>query len=223
MILLHIKKVNKQKGLTLLELIVVMFIFSIVSGIMLFNYSQYRNTISLGNLSQDIALTIRKAQVYAIGVKGVNVNGVLENQFPGYGMHFYLPNTSSNPTDGNEKSFIFFSDIPFTSGLAGDRMYNQSTSTCDSLMYGNECIDIIDITSTDRITALCAEALCVDSAFSPRLDIVFTRPNPEPTFCFSTNGGSCTTTSSYVSIKVKSVDGSEKVISVWNTGQIRND
>ena len=216
------KDINKQQGLTVLELVVVMSIFVVISAIMLFNYSQYRSNISLGNLAQDIALTVRKAQVYAIGVKGADVNGG-GRQFPGYGLHFYIPNLPGSVTSGSDRSFIFFSDIPFTPGMIGDHTYNQLTSTCDNLMYGNECMNIIDITSSDRITSLCADTLCVGSALSPSVDIVFTRPNPEPTFCFRTNGGSCTTLASYISIKVQSTDGREKVISIWNTGQIRID
>ncbi len=216
------KGINKQQGLTVLELVVVMSIFVIISAIMLFNYSQYKSNISLGNLSQDIALTIRKAQVYAIGVKGTDVGGG-GRQFPGYGLHFSLPSLPGSASSGSSSSFIFFSDIPFTPGLLGDHTYNQLTGTCDNLMYGNECMNIIDINSSDRITALCVDTLCVDSTLSPSVDIVFTRPNPEPTFCFRVNGGSCTTLASYVSIKVQSTDSREKVISIWNTGQIRID
>lgn len=189
---------------------------------MLFNYSQYKSNISLGNLAQDIALTVRKAQVYAIGVKGTDVGGG-GRQFPGYGLHFYLPNLPGSITSGSDHSFIFFSDIPFTPGLLGDHTYNQLTGTCDNLMYGNECMNIIDITSSDRIVALCADALCVPAALSPSVDIVFTRPNPEPTFCFRTGGGSCVSLVSYVRIKVQSIDNREKVISIWNTGQISID
>ncbi len=219
-----IKNVNKQQGLTVLELVVVMFIFTLVSAIAIFNYSQYKTTVSLGNLSQDIALTIRKAQIYAISVKGSDINGS-GKQFPGYGIHFYLSTTAGRVSDGSDHSFVFFSDIPFTFGMLGDGVYNQLLANCDNLMFGNECMNIINITSTDRIVELCADSVCVAPALSvsPSLDIVFTRPNPEPRFSFCINGTSCTTTSSYVQIKIQSVDGKQKIISVWNTGQIRID
>jgi prepilin-type N-terminal cleavage/methylation domain-containing protein len=216
------KNLNKQNGLTMLELVVVMGIFAVVSIIMLFNYSKYQSSISVNNLAQDIALTIRKAQVYAIGVKGTDVSGG-SKQFPGYGIHFYLPNISGNPTDGDSRSFIFFSDIPMFPGGIGDKTYNQLTSSCDNLMFGNECMNIVTIKGNDRITELCNGATCVNSVLSPSVDIIFTRPNPEPMFCFKTNGSSCSSLASYISVKIQSIDGTEKVVSVWNTGQIRID
>ena len=61
----YLKK-NSEQGFTLVEFIVVLVIFSIMSGTSLFNYNRYQNNIETTNIAQDIALTIRQAQVYGI-------------------------------------------------------------------------------------------------------------------------------------------------------------
>ena len=83
---------NKQKksnsGFTLIELVVVMGIMGVMSSIILYNYAGFKSTASLDNLSQDIALSVREAQISAMGVKGLNIG--MAQQFPGYGVHFKL-------------------------------------------------------------------------------------------------------------------------------------
>ncbi|MFT6829299.1 MAG: prepilin-type N-terminal cleavage/methylation domain-containing protein [Candidatus Paceibacteria bacterium] len=55
-----------QYGFSLVEFIVVLSIFSIMSSISIFNYNEYQATIRATNVSQDIGLSIRQAQVYGI-------------------------------------------------------------------------------------------------------------------------------------------------------------
>ena len=60
------KRLNKNKynrGMTLVELIVVLAIFMIILGLTIFDYSSFKSTTTIQNLADDIALTIRKAQV----------------------------------------------------------------------------------------------------------------------------------------------------------------
>jgi len=61
----YLKK-NNERGFSLVEFIVVLVIFSIMSGTSLFNFNRYKNNIETTNVAQDIALTIRQAQVYGI-------------------------------------------------------------------------------------------------------------------------------------------------------------
>lgn len=60
------KKVFHNKGFSMVEFVVVLVIFSIMSGVSLFNYNGYRSKIEQTNVAQDIALTIRQAQVYGL-------------------------------------------------------------------------------------------------------------------------------------------------------------
>jgi len=60
------KKYNTQQGFSLVEFIVVLVIFSIMSSISIFNYNDYQRVIRETNVSQDIGLSIRQAQVYGL-------------------------------------------------------------------------------------------------------------------------------------------------------------
>lgn len=60
------QKIMHHKGFSMVEFVVVLVIFSIMSGITLFNYNEYRSRIEQTNVTQDIALTIRQAQVYGL-------------------------------------------------------------------------------------------------------------------------------------------------------------
>ena len=61
------KNKNKMKynsGITIIELLVVISIFIIISGITIFNYSKFKSTATLQNLADDIALSVRRVQGY---------------------------------------------------------------------------------------------------------------------------------------------------------------
>lgn len=60
------QKINTQFGFSMIEFIVVVVIFSIMAGVTMFDYSRYRDTIEQTNVAQDIALSIRQAQVYGL-------------------------------------------------------------------------------------------------------------------------------------------------------------
>jgi len=67
-----INKISKKKnrvataGFTLVEFIVVMVIFAVMSSVSLFNYNDYQRTIRETNIAQDIAGSIRQIQVYGL-------------------------------------------------------------------------------------------------------------------------------------------------------------
>jgi len=227
----------KNKGFTLVELTVVIAILGIVSSIILFNYNNFNAGVSLENLSQEIALTIRKAQVSTIGISGVNVPdgfGGEVRQFPSYGVHLYLPANSSSLTEGNKKSFIYFADL----GTPSDKIYNQTDPTncgesylSTSATSPNECLDIMNIVSTDEISGFCltdstnSQNCYLNSSNSPAIDIAFIRPNPEAYFNCTINGAPCVNSGiSSVSIMLKSAMSTKtKTVTVWNTGQISVD
>ena len=202
---------KKQKGFTIIELMIVIFIFLVISSLVIFNYRSFNSSVSVQNLAQEIGLSIRKAQVYSTSTKSA------DSVFPSYGVHFSL--TGTDDILGHERAFVIFADLP-NALLTG--IYEQNNSKCDKVLGGatpDECVDVIRINTKDRISLLCAENNCYDVKDNPSLDIVFTRPYPEAGFCFRVNAGSCTNVSN-VTIRVESINGISKDVLVWSTGQI---
>lgn len=207
-----IKKYNS--GVTLVELIVVIFIFVLMSGVILFNYDKFRSQTSLQNLADDIALSVRKAQSYAIGVRGTNTSFEYS-----YGIHF-TANASSDLYEGSNKSFILFTNI------ADNKQYDYNgAEICGSPTLTNECLEMFSINSTDLISEI-----YINDEVNPKLnlgiegtlDIFFKRPNPEPEFCINLGSGCTNDNISYVRIRISNVSdpNSFKEVIIWNNGQI---
>lgn len=59
-----------RSGFTLVELLVTMGIFLVMTAAVLANYKSYGNNAYFANASEDIVLALRQAQVYGVGSKG---------------------------------------------------------------------------------------------------------------------------------------------------------
>ena len=223
---------NYKNGFTLIELVVVFSIMVIISGLALFNYSSFRSNISLDNLSQEIALTMRQAQVYALGVHGTQI-GNTGNQFPAYGIHFRLSTNANDIVHGNTKSFVLFADLPPSvctppaTCTPANQTYDEIGALCSiaNVAVNNECLQTNTIASTDYISGFCVDGNCdtfPDSQNPPTLDIVFTRPNPDAHFFLFDKSATCSSgcTGSSATITIKSATGATKAITIWNTGII---
>ena len=216
----NFKKNKYSSGITLIELLVVIFIFMVITGITIFNYGKFNSSLSIQNLADDIALSIRRAQGYAIGVRGFG------NSFiKGYGIHFTTNPNTSDLSAGSNKSFILFSDINTTT----PNKYNyDGTNICGPLSMANECLEVLNITSADQIDSisLVANGSTINISPTSTIDILFYRPNPEPKFCYRINGetSSCDESDNISSIKIKisslSNIGVFKMITISNNGQI---
>jgi prepilin-type N-terminal cleavage/methylation domain-containing protein len=208
----------KNKGLTLIELLVVISIFMIITSVAIFNYGNFSSTVSLQNLTDDIALSIRKAQSFAIGARAIKESNDAVDFNQRYGVHFSMNETLESPLAGSTKSFLMFSSL--------NKEYVESTSACGSV--SNECIELFDITSVDKIEGIKAYDgvgnLLTNSSTSS-IDIVFTRPDPKANFCYKEfSNSTCNTSVSRVDIIITNdkLDQEKRIktISVQNTGQI---
>ena len=211
---------HRQKGMTIVELLVAMVIFSVITGVVLFNYGDFNSSLTIQNLADDIALTIRRAQSYAIGVRGTSGSFSV-----GYGVHFkaieYNPDNPDMLYSGTNKSFILFKnsdeqDIP---------KYKEVGTNCED---GSNCLEMLYIRSTDEIEKVTyTTSTETDLAENETLDIYFKRPNPEPRFCVgSEESDTCNIVDPINIREVKIIISSlkepdnKKVIKVFNSGQI---
>ena len=189
----QLSKVNRQLGMTFIELVVVMSIFAIISGIALFNFGSFSDSIALQNLAQDIALEIKQAQSDAITGRNTGIFtgtcGAAPCR-PAYGVYF----ETSNPNQ-----FISFADV-YNNGifLSGNPIQDPTTTT---ITKGNV---VSDLCAGDKITCQTASSL----------EISFVRPFPNAVI-FSPIGPAV-----YAEITIESPKGLKRVISVNSLGQI---
>ncbi len=175
-------------------------IIVIISSIVLFNFPSFASRILLENLTHEIALVVRQAQVYGIGIK--QTTGGL---FPAYGVHFDNSSgviTVGDVTEEARKLVIFFADLP--AGVGNGR-YD----------VGEE-VETFVIQRGNIISGLCYDVSC---SSADTLDITFKRPEPEAHI--RVNGGSSDVSSARITISPPS--GSEigdRFIYVYSSGQI---
>ena len=219
----NFKKNKNNTGFTLIELMVVVFIFLIITSITIFNYGKFNSSVSIQNLADDIALSVRSAQSYAIGVRGAN------DIFSfGYGVHFSTKQV--NPGQefyGSNKSFVLFADISDVDPNAVVYDHDES-GKCGTPVAGNECMEVLNILTADQIESI---SLIIDGtptsvSSNGTVDVWFKRPNPEPNFCYRSNGGtgSCDESSNISAMKIRMSNiinpAIFKIITISNNGQI---
>lgn len=180
-------EINPSSGFTLVEVSVAVAIVALISTVVLTNYRGFDSSVVLTNLAHDVALSIREAQVFGISVRGEG-----SGFDSGYGVHF---DTDSSST------YTLFGDITTGGG------YDGSDTEVDLYTFDQRYgIDsLYEIESDGSYTPI-----------SDSLDIVFTRPDPEPTFFV--NGSERAMTG--IRVTIASPDGSTRSVEVFSTGQI---
>jgi len=185
-------------GFTLIELLVTMSILVVITAMMLANYPKFSEALALKRAAQEVALTIRQAQVYGLSVREFGAGSGI---FPGYGVHFDM-------ADGPD-SFILFADIN------NNKSYDAGDG-CGGL--ATECVQMFKINTGDKISKLCGNSATVSPGGCPSLgllDVVYLRPNPTVTL----KGDGLLLVPS-ASIVLSSLNGDKRTIKVWLSGQI---
>lgn len=180
------------KGFTLIELMVTVGIFVMMTALVLSKYNAFYSGTVFTNMAYDVALTIRQAQSYGVSVKADTASNSFNSR---YGVRFdsptkfelvsYDPNKGGSLQNPNIESYYSlkqgakFKNIYFKADHSG-----VSISNLSSTLYGS---------------------------------VVFQRPNPEPVVCYNLDCASY----SYFEIVMQSGDGSTNhTIIVNSVGQI---
>lgn len=185
---------NTLRGFTLVELMVTTGIFVFFTILIMVEHNKFNDVVLLRDLSYNVALSIREAQVYGLGVRETGTNDFAS----GYGLHFDATNATS---------YVLFADVDQNGRYqaAQDTFINRY-SIADGNRIGNFCI----ANGPDEGCAGAGGASQIDE-----LNIVFTRPNPDAAIResnSSTNGSAF--------IILQSPRGDEIQIDVESTGQI---
>jgi len=144
-----------NRGFTLVELLVTISLFAILTSIVIFSQSKFNGSVLLTNLAYDVALTVRQAQTFGVNVRETSA-GVFDKA---YGVHFDI----SDPT-----YFILFAD---SSG--DDREY---TAESDSK------VNSYSIKRGNKISDICVTSSGASDCEINKLDITFLRPDPDAIF-----------------------------------------
>jgi len=188
---------SHKKGFTLIELIVTVSVFVMLSLSVLGNYRSTTKSLSLNSLANLISSDIRRAQTYGISSLSTEDNNA-------YGVSFNMtyPNAYMLFSDNNGNFRNNDNDRATCSGDCVERMTIKSGSIISKL-----CVDM----KKDHLTS----TTCTGVA---NLHIAFQRPDPEPKKI--TVFGE-TVIPSDAEIVVTSSDGLlTKTIVVWSTGLI---
>lgn len=197
-------------GFTLIEMLVVIGIIVVISGVVFANNVRFGGIVQLQNLAYDIALSIRQSQVYGISVQRFNTSTTFA---AAYGMYFAC---TSNPCSPMSNTYVLFGDV--NSPLNG--IYDPGGAI-------PEIVQSTTIQSGYGISGLYVTPYGGSEIGVTRLDITFRRPDPDA--CISKNSdvvtfnskGRCVGgTNELARIEVSSPRGDKKNILVYSSGQI---
>lgn len=204
------KKLNSlpcsSAGTTAVELLIVLSIFAIITGVVMFDYNKFQSKVDIKNLANDIALRFAETQKSALDGKWSAGAGV--NWKPSYGLYFNLA------SPGNNKDFIYFAD------LNGDKMYHTTDANfCVNPSTPNdECLDKTSISKGNTISEIRIVYINATEAVVDNIAMTFTRPNSGASFYSS---GLIVNNTSYVQITVTSPKGINGVIKLYASGRIQ--
>lgn len=196
---------KKNKGMTFLEMVVILSIFGTLTGVVLFNYREFGANVEMQNITNDIALRVVEAQRSAIsGRLGGEPSST--DYRPTYGVRFEY---GAPYEDGR---FIYFIDR----SSSRDFFYTPPSSGCP----GGECISESLFKEDYGIARICFEkgTVCTTN----KAEVLFARPYPnaiirtEP----APEEDMAETEYSDIEIEIKSPFDISKTIIVWSTGQV---
>ena len=196
-------------GFTLVEMMVSISIITIITLVVLFDYKNFNDNLSLSAAQQEISIAIRQAQIYGISVKESAGSSCGSNFCSGYGIYF-------NPNDPT--SYYLFVD------KNNNGMYdNDGTGICAN---NSECVEKGTLRSGVKINNICgvpfggsACPLVAVSGFKS-INITFIRPNPAAVIRFVKSDNSLTNSYQTGQIIFTSLLSKTSKITIENTGQI---
>lgn len=161
-----IKSLKKKKGFSLVELLVVVSIFLIITAVTLFKQSKFSSDILITNTAYEVALTIREAQVYGVGSKQSGLGT------QGYGVYF------SEGFAGDH--YVMYSETP-----ESDNTYEFSYAPADTSGKYTDVRGEIELGREQTIRDVCgiptgqseAQIQCFSTNDLSSLNIGFVKPN----------------------------------------------
>lgn len=186
---------SKSLGFTLVEMLVSISIFAIITAVVLIRNNEFNSGILFSNLVYEIALSVREMQTYGITVRASD-GGKFDN---GYGVYF---STASD----DKASFVQFADTPDVSG-ARNQLYENPTEKLFKLnLKPGNSIEEIKVCNNINVCSVVEDVA-----------ITYMRPEPDATI----KSGLNTYTRAVITIRAPGTDPVvKKCIVVTAVGQI---
>ena len=216
------KNHNKKGGFTMAELIMVIAIFGILSAVTVYNYGKFNANIIMTNMAYEIALSIREAQVYSLGVRGSGGNFNTK-----YGVYF---------DSDNGQNFIFFADNDLNKKCDDktnpSAIVNCSIQECvDSPR--NECESLNTLTRGINVIKICVSGLGLDvmdfdngncggnAVSTEKATVTFERPNQDA-FVYNMGNGvlGSDQDARNMAVLIEARNGAKRAIHITENGQI---
>ncbi len=164
---------NKDKGVTLVELVVVIFLIAIFSTILIADFPRIQRQFALSRVSYKLAQDLRRTQ--DLGLSGVKTLDKNKNQIAVKGYGIYI-DTATQPI----KKYIIYADIDVdntkkdTQKYSGDSNFPLCNAEVD---IKSDCvIDVIDVSKENSNLYIKKVKNLTTSATN--VSINFTPPNP---------------------------------------------
>lgn len=191
---------NNMNGFTLVELVVVIGIAALISTVALANFPQFRDRIAVNKESGKVAVALRNAQSFSLGVRQFNpppgqqgsCQEVFQSNFPSYGVSFAV----------GDSAYYLFGDVNCNAQFDIGALNEEVKAF---LFEGGVHIESICVNIYDT-TPACGE---------PAVDIVYARPFPQVKISSSGVGRAS------ARLELQSRDSATKRnVIILNTGQV---
>lgn len=205
------KSYKLNSGFTIAELIVVIAIFGLVTSVALFNQGRLSSNVLLTNMTYEVGLAVREAQVYGLGAKNLDGSDNADSFLGEYGVHFSIDNPQEIYLFGNNYSL---SDNPAYD--PGEELFQYQFQNQRGNKITALCVGDIDTTNGER---------CTNDENNPYMvtwvDVIFKRPNPAPIIYANNSAGPALQTGRVYIVINNSENTSCRTVIVEGTGQIR--
>lgn len=211
------KIINSEKGVTLVEIVVVAFIIGLFSVIMISDFPRIQRQAALSRATYKLAQDLRKVEDMGLSGLQVTFNGGSQIiPAKGYGIYFDI---ACSPT-----KYIIYADVPDTHSFYNDKFDAMDDNNNCSYTKYQQCaglgsspkedciIDIIDISLENKSLSIGSFGNLPSGATKASID--FRPPIP------STIIANLVLTQNPIDISLKNTDSLVRIVSVSQSGLI---
>lgn len=179
------------RGFTIVEFLVCIAIFTVITAVVLYRYSDFNNNLVMTNQAYELSLAIRQTQVYGLSVREFN------SQYDAaYGIHF----------ERGSSTFFTYVDVD------RDGRYTES-----GVGGGDQVLELKVLDLGTVVSDICTPSSGAEVCSQSSIDISFVRPNPDARIIAWQQSSNPL---SYTKIKITAPNGRSRNIIVRVTGQI---